>query len=70
MKPIKTLVRSHVNAAKLLSNVGAELSFQLPQEASSSFKEMLCEIDSRKAELSISRWESVIICRLDLLSSW
>lgn len=55
MKPIKRLVRSHVNEATLLSNVGAEVSFQLPNDASSSFQGMLTEIDDRKAELGIDR---------------
>eukprot|EP00903_Cladosiphon_okamuranus_P016293 g15025.t1 len=51
--PIKSLVRSHVKEATLLSNVGAEVSFQLPNDASSSFQRMLTEIDSRKAELGV-----------------
>lgn len=55
MKPIKHLVRSHVRAATLLSNVGAEVSFQLPNDASSSFQAMLTEIDERKSELGINR---------------
>lgn len=54
--PIKALVRSHVKASVLLSDVGAELSFQLPSEASSSFKGMLLEMDDRKEELGINRF--------------
>lgn len=53
--PIKALVRSHVKASALLSNVGVELSFQLPSDASSSFKDMLLEMDHRKEELGINR---------------
>lgn len=49
-------MRSHVNGSKLLSNVGAEVSFQLPTDASSSFKDMLLEMDDRKEELGINRW--------------
>lgn len=56
MKPIKRLVASHVKKATLLSNVGAEVSFQLPNDASASFKGMLSEIDARKEELNINRW--------------
>lgn len=55
VKPIKNLVRSHVPEATLLSNVGAEVSFQLPNDASRSFQGMLTEIDSRKAELGVNR---------------
>ncbi len=54
--PIKALVRSHVKGSVLLSNVGAEVSFQLPNDASSSFKNMLLEMDDRKDELGINRW--------------
>ncbi|CAN0458173.1 unnamed protein product, partial [Hapterophycus canaliculatus] len=55
VRPIKHLVRSHVKEATLLSNVGAEVSFQLPNDASSSFQAMLTEIDRRKAELHVNR---------------
>ncbi|CAN0348380.1 unnamed protein product [Pylaiella littoralis] len=54
--PIKALVRSHVKGSALLSNVGAELSFQLPNDASSSFKNMLLEMDNRQAELGINSY--------------
>ena len=54
--PIKALVRSHVKGSALLSNVGAEVSFQLPNDASPSFKDMLLEMDNRKEELGINRW--------------
>lgn len=56
VKPIKTLVRSYVREATLLSNVGAEVSFQLPNDASPSFQGMLTEIDTRKVELGINRY--------------
>ena len=56
MAPIKSLVRSHVEEAVLLSNVGAEVSFQLPNDASPSFQAMLAEIDARKTELGINRY--------------
>lgn len=56
VKPIKRLVASHVKAATLLSNVGAEVSFQLPNDASGAFKGMLSELDARKDELNINRY--------------
>ena len=52
---MKRLVRSHVKEATVLSNVGAEVAFQLPNDSSSAFKGMLREIDARKRELNISR---------------
>lgn len=55
LRTIKQLVHSHVRSAALLSNVGAELSFQLPNDASSTFKAMLSEIDARQDELGINR---------------
>lgn len=55
IKTIKRLVASYVPSASLLSNVGAEISFQLPNDASPSFKAMLTEIDARKDELGLGR---------------
>lgn len=55
VRAIKHLVRSHVKQATLLSNVGAEVSFQLPHDASPSFQEMLTDIDSKRAELGVNR---------------
>lgn len=55
VKHIKHLVRSHVKEATLLSNVGAEVSFQLPNDSSGEFQAMLTEIDARQAELGIDR---------------
>lgn len=56
VRSIKKLVRSHVRSSALLSNVGAEMSFQLPNDASPSFKAMLSEVDSRQEELGINRY--------------
>ncbi|CAM9541397.1 unnamed protein product [Ascophyllum nodosum] len=56
VKPIKRLVRSYVREATLLSNVGAEVSFQLPNDASGTFEAMLTELDARKAELGITSY--------------
>lgn len=66
VKQIKRLVASHVPAATLLSNVGAEISFQLPNDVSPAFKGMLFEIDNRKELLNIARYahNSVWTCGL------
>lgn len=55
MAQIKSMVRSHVEEAGLLSIVGAEVSLQLPNDASPSFQGMLAEIDARKTELDVNR---------------
>ncbi|CAM9266917.1 unnamed protein product [Choristocarpus tenellus] len=53
---IRALVKRHVPSAKSLSNVGAEISFQLPSKASSSFKSLLVDLDSRRADLGITSY--------------
>lgn len=66
-------MQSHVKSATLLSNVGAEVSFQLPNEASSSFKALLTEIDSRKAELGVNRsvaWDTVMFMEKNTDTAW
>lgn len=74
--PIKVLVRSHIEGSTLLSNVGAEVSFQLPSEASASFKNMLLEMEDRQTELGISRWVltllllSLLLLLLLMLVPW
>lgn len=65
--PIKELVRSHVKGSVLLSNVGAEVSFQLPSDVSASFKSMLLEMDDRQEELGINRQVLLILLQLLLL---
>lgn len=57
-------MRSHIREATLLSNVGAEVSFQLPNDASGAFQAMLTEIDARKVELGIDRWVIIISHRV------
>ncbi|CAM9360676.1 unnamed protein product [Chrysoparadoxa australica] len=54
--PIKKLVHSFVEEATTLSEVGAEVSFQLPSAASSVFKNMLLQLDERSEELGISSY--------------
>lgn len=45
-----------VQEGKLLSNVGAELSFQLPLSASSRFPALLSGMDDRGEELGIETY--------------
>jgi len=50
------LVRSSVPNFKLLSNVGAEMTFQLPQEASGVFKTMLTALDGGMGRLGVESY--------------
>eukprot|EP01052_Picozoa_sp_SAG31_P049705 SAG31_NODE_11010_length_1074_cov_1.262564_1_plen_103_part_10 len=43
--PVRELIQKHVPAARLLTDVGAEISFQLPKEAASSFSAMFVEVE-------------------------
>ncbi|CAG5129798.1 unnamed protein product [Candidula unifasciata] len=54
VKQIIQLVKSHIGQAELESNVGAELSFILPQSCVSSFEALFSELEQRQKELGIS----------------
>eukprot|EP00953_Heterococcus_sp_UTEX-ZZ885_P016384 9212-Heterococcus_DN1.PRE.2 len=55
-KGIRHLVRDHVPKAEVLSDVGAEISFQLPSNASASFKALLMDIDAHTDDLCVSSY--------------
>lgn len=46
--PIFNIVKKHIPNAKILSNVAADLSIQLPMENLKEFSNMFNEIDSKK----------------------
>eukprot|EP00743_Colponemidia_sp_Colp-15_P004647 GILK01005008.1.p1 GENE.GILK01005008.1~~GILK01005008.1.p1 ORF type:complete len:2608 (-),score=498.63 GILK01005008.1:139-7962(-) len=50
---VQQLVAKYVPDNKVLSDVGAEISFQLPIAASNSFADMFNELEARKAEVRI-----------------
>jgi len=50
---VDRLVKQSVSEAKLLSTVGTEISYQLPLEASSSFPEMLTNIEAQLQNLGL-----------------
>ncbi|CAM9287239.1 unnamed protein product [Heterosigma akashiwo] len=50
------LVRGHAPSATLLSNVGAEISFQLPTDASAAFKPLLNHLDRELAGLGVEAY--------------
>jgi ATP-binding cassette subfamily A (ABC1) protein 1 len=50
---VTSLVHEHVPDAQLLSDVGAEISFQLPYEDSHKFAEFFDEIEAKKTELGV-----------------
>uniref|UniRef100_A0A7S1CQA7 ABC transporter domain-containing protein n=1 Tax=Bicosoecida sp. CB-2014 TaxID=1486930 RepID=A0A7S1CQA7_9STRA len=49
-------VRSHVREAKVLSDVGAELAFQLPFTASRMFPRLFSDLDVRMSELALETY--------------
>ncbi|KAJ8577610.1 hypothetical protein ON010_g1598 [Phytophthora cinnamomi] len=49
----RLLVQQHVPQAIVASDVGTELSFQLPFEASAGFPALFCDLESRQHELGI-----------------
>ena len=55
-KSIKEVVSSHIKHSELLADVGAELSFRLPFEASSHFVPLFREIDSKLSELFVNQY--------------
>ncbi|ETV67436.1 hypothetical protein H257_16318 [Aphanomyces astaci] len=50
---LMAFVRSHVDTAKVLSNVGTEVSFQLPLDCSHLFAPMFVELDANLAHLGV-----------------
>eukprot|EP00899_Mesostigma_viride_P013992 jgi/Mesvir1/22594/Mv05014-RA.3 len=48
MEPLSAIVTKHVPTAKLLSHVGAEISWQLPHSSLRSFEALFCELDTHK----------------------
>jgi ATP-binding cassette subfamily A (ABC1) protein 3 len=50
------LIKKHVAHAKLLSDVSAEISFQLPLSSSNLFSELLNELDQRLNELELENY--------------
>ena len=53
---IRDLIKRHVPSAKTLSNVGAEISFQLPLDQSSHFPAMLTELDNNLHALRLETY--------------
>ncbi|KAJ8535329.1 hypothetical protein ON010_g13409 [Phytophthora cinnamomi] len=50
---ITTLIKSYVPSAEILSNVGSEIAFQLPQKSSPMFSAMFTEMDNNLAKLGL-----------------
>merc|ERR1711871_116384 len=53
---VENLVKSHVHEAKLLSDAGKEISYQLPFNASHAFPKLFEAIDSRFSYLDIESY--------------
>ncbi|ETO60198.1 hypothetical protein F444_21574 [Phytophthora nicotianae P1976] len=50
---VTNLIRSYVPSAELLSNVGSEIAFQLPQKSSAMFAPMFTEMDNKMTKLGL-----------------
>ncbi|KAG1703615.1 hypothetical protein DVH05_007559 [Phytophthora capsici] len=50
---VTKLIRSYVPSAELLSNVGSEIAFQLPQKSSPMFAPMFTDMDKKMAKLGL-----------------
>jgi ATP-binding cassette subfamily A (ABC1) protein 3 len=50
---LQSLIASRVPAAKVLSNVGAEIAFQLPLDGTASFPQLFEELDDKMKELGV-----------------
>jgi ABC-type multidrug transport system ATPase subunit len=51
--PVAALIRKHVSTVKDLSNVGAEIAFQVPTDASPRFPALFEELESKKSDLGV-----------------
>lgn len=48
------LLQKYINGLKIESEIGAELTYNLPDEFSMNFEEMLTELDTRSEELALN----------------
>ena len=54
VRQVTTVVESHIPGAELESNVGAELSYVLPQSQVRHFQALFTELEARQVQLGIS----------------
>ncbi|POM61236.1 ABC transporter ABCA1 lipid exporter family, partial [Phytophthora palmivora] len=52
-KAVTNLIKSYVPSAELLSNVGSEIAFQLPQKSSPMFAPMFTDMDNKMGTLGL-----------------
>ncbi|KAG2766856.1 ABC transporter A family member 1 [Phytophthora cactorum] len=50
---LQSLITARVSAAKVLSNVGAEIAFQLPLDSTASFPQLFEELDEKMRDLGV-----------------
>eukprot|EP01043_Picozoa_sp_COSAG02_P067943 COSAG02_NODE_11099_length_1793_cov_1.088548_1_plen_379_part_00 len=53
---VEALLRQHVTTAKLLTDVGAEMTYQLPTDSVACFPAMLRELQRSKAQLGVQEY--------------
>lgn len=56
LSKVISVVKTHVPTAQLESNVGAELSFILPSEATGKFEDLFTDLETRRQELGIASY--------------
>jgi ABC-type multidrug transport system ATPase subunit len=56
VEDVSFLVKRHVPRSRLVSNVGSEVSFQLPSSATGQFAKLFAELDSKLAQLGIVQY--------------
>lgn len=54
VKAVTNVIKQHIPAAELESEISAELSYLLPFEESKKFEQLFNEIEKRKTELKLS----------------
>lgn len=54
VKSVTNVIKQHIPAAELESEISAELSYLLPFEESKKFEQLFNEIEKRKTELKLS----------------
>eukprot|EP00605_Chrysophyceae_sp_TOSAG23-4_P000940 GSChrysophyteH1.ASY1.ANO1.1040.1 assembled CDS len=55
-KPVSDLIKKHVDSASMITDVGTELSFQLPFSASSLFPKLFSEIEASMDNLGLESY--------------
>ena len=67
---VTSAVRREVNAARLESEIGAELSYLLPEEESSKFAELFHVMESQSQKLGITSFGATATTMEEVFLKW